>query len=85
MPPMPPMPPPPGIGGAGSFGNSATMASVVTIRAATEQSVLKRSEGLCQDGLERSSLVARGCKAILLLVAVAVSRLARGASDGRST
>src|ERR1700681_78897 len=34
MPPMPP--PPPGIGGAGSFGNSATMASVVTSRAATE-------------------------------------------------
>src|SRR5258708_4604336 len=33
---MPPMPLPPGIGGAGSFGNSATMASVVTRRAATE-------------------------------------------------
>src|SRR6202140_4115213 len=35
MPPIPPMPPPPpGIGGAGSFGSSATMASVVTRRAA---------------------------------------------------
>src|SRR6202023_2302532 len=36
IPPMPPPPPPPCIGGAASFGSSATMASVVTKRAATD-------------------------------------------------